>query len=1719
MAIEGLTPQQSDFVERFLKVPKVFNRKAAKQRRRAAAEQFRRFNAERDLLRAELDGIADAELRSVLKAQLGAAEEIIERDPDALDFEGGHQHLEDVRQAMLLHVRTKYAKRAFAQMQTSMARLDKDHPAIAVARDGDAQSDIALTWAFVQDKMERAGATGSIKELDAALRAMGRLHDMLRSAETAAQNPFEMRLEEIGDAAAKARASLKPEVVEARRQLSQTHAQLDTLQSKLEAQFGADGIPLALRMGCTATRKKLDDALTADAADLPDLAEDAADNFAAVNKEGQKLIAAAQDWTRDHAAFRVRYEVMLAHPVAKNAMVKPTFDQITATYLAVTQTAASHKYAEACRDIAVLRNDLKDALDIADDHTRYLNVLADRKALLATLPSPADYPVTSLREYHADAFALLDKARTARSANQMSAALGHLNAIPKAVEDILEINRFATNFKAELDIYAYYLSKITKVSTKGVTSLIAGDLAYAEKVKSAAQKDFDEGAYRSAAGRMLSLRGYMLEEYEKARLVATYLAEKKTFLSRRRETRDRKGAGGRTAIEAYYQGLVGDEAKRKTAAANGDFRLALAMCKRLKPQHAHMMRTADDAATYLAKKAAFDAELVKLSPAVSANAQEAKDTADAMLANAVAATVRGNWLGGASLLDAACLEIKRAVSDAQTAALIDGVQDQLELTADTDFDQAYKAFGDILSHVTALDEKGRFAKLLAAADDKARSAQGQIAQDAKSAQETLQDAAAWCLSLGKRATAAASFDAQRLSTARLIADAKAAASDKVIDPEIAAAEQAMKDADAAAKEPSADFAGAVAHLAKAQAQARQGLDAMADYTSTIKEARRKMAQAIAAYKGPDLAADMSVEADQIQAILDQMNSDFTARRLSDAALKAEEGCALAALQADMCESCNAASEALFVDLVGQEGIELTHPMTTREAAEMARLTVEAKDAFNAGQFRLAQKIADQAYIVMWDAREKAERFDAYLPVKITCESALTALESRTVAEAGPGHDAVLALRRRFDAAVQCETLENYNGAAKRLTGFEAVCDAAKALLDTFDAYLAQKNWAQAALARVAQIKSRAMEPLLVRLEGKDRNADRKGQSFDFDIGTSLYAELEAECAIAEESAQAVEDFAAVTAMVKVIAPDDASDLRAAIAEARNALAVVQGRASALYVHAEITDARALLDAAESSADDDMDAGRIKLNSVIDSCLEMTLLMGQYEQLENAALLARSLGNDLLARAPASDLVRGDIEQRLGSVDLAIDAARQARTNRALSQSEIEAAITALRDLRRIVDAHASYLAARAPIETRLTRMDTSMHRFLIHDDLIAARRHLDTAGTRATEHNHPSAEKELGAAGLRLDLAQMRANLSLNQVPDVRAFDQILKSPDGMDGLDEVIDSLEASVQRRVMAVAFEARFGCKLEMQKPTAATPQQDEHGNDLPLPTDEHGNVLPGPDVAEDAMNLPALNLRRFYKEMMKLPPSNTLDNDSMIGFLHLSGKQRGSEFDDTAKKVLMREGDESSSRIYAIAVAHEIGELDPRAVPKPGQERTAFSWNTLHEVGHAVDDKLGYMKKHGERLAGWKVYGASVGEPAKVIADAFKFDADYVAEYMVSTKGRVLAVPKPKGCSADEWQRRMQECRNFVDRARWGNDPWNSASISAACAIGEHTYVESYEGHWTRYRTAERKYAVSGYQFRAPGEWFSEIYAALCTDRLNSNHPHRAEFAKICLRGEA
>lgn len=177
---------------------------------------------------------------------------------------------------------------------------------------------------------------------------------------------------------------------------------------------------------------------------------------------------------------------------------------------------------------------------------------------------------------------------------------------------------------------------------------------------------------------------------------------------------------------------------------------------------------------------------------------------------------------------------------------------------------------------------------------------------------------------------------------------------------------------------------------------------------------------------------------------------------------------------------------------------------------------------------------------------------------------------------------------------------------------------------------------------------------------------------------------------------------------------------------------------------------------------------------------------------------------------------------------------------------------------------------------------------------------------------------------------------------------------------------------------------------------------------------------------------------------------------------------------------------------------------------------FNMTTLHELGHSVDDKYGIMKSHrGENGCGaWKE--ETLDSVGKAVAEDFKANAgkstsltpkDVLARVKAAlTKGTVKVpktgggtkktVPeygdgdKPKSMADADWVL-LQALLNDCVKIRTTGSPWRK---NGGLAIGNRVYHESYPGQWVSYSQDARDGSeVRDYQWRAPGEWFAELYA--------------------------
>jgi hypothetical protein len=103
--------------------------------------------------------------------------------------------------------------------------------------------------------------------------------------------------------------------------------------------------------------------------------------------------------------------------------------------------------------------------------------------------------------------------------------------------------------------------------------------------------------------------------------------------------------------------------------------------------------------------------------------------------------------------------------------------------------------------------------------------------------------------------------------------------------------------------------------------------------------------------------------------------------------------------------------------------------------------------------------------------------------------------------------------------------------------------------------------------------------------------------------------------------------------------------------------------------------------------------------------------------------------------------------------------------------------------------------------------------------------------------------------------------------------------------------------------------------------------------------------------------------------------------------------------------------------------------------------------------------------------------------------------------------------PRSSGAPDWADLVKH--DAVDWAKnvrlvGDNGLWEKGGGAAKkyAVEGTRVYQQSQGQNWVSYPLLVRKRGVSSYQFRAPAEWFAELYAAYYMDKLSDSHPDAA-----------
>jgi len=97
----------------------------------------------------------------------------------------------------------------------------------------------------------------------------------------------------------------------------------------------------------------------------------------------------------------------------------------------------------------------------------------------------------------------------------------------------------------------------------------------------------------------------------------------------------------------------------------------------------------------------------------------------------------------------------------------------------------------------------------------------------------------------------------------------------------------------------------------------------------------------------------------------------------------------------------------------------------------------------------------------------------------------------------------------------------------------------------------------------------------------------------------------------------------------------------------------------------------------------------------------------------------------------------------------------------------------------------------------------------------------------------------------------------------------------------------------------------------------------------------------------------------------------------------------------------------------------------------------------------------------------------------------------------------------------WQKRMQDVDDWYTTATT-EGVWSDQGASNSITMKDkRIYHQAYQGTWVSYEASARSRGITGYQFRAPGEWFSELYAAYKLGKLKPQHPSVGWLSKLSI----
>ncbi|MFV0492107.1 MAG: hypothetical protein ACK5M4_09830 [Pseudorhodobacter sp.] len=1402
--------------------------------------------------------------------------------------------------------------------------------------------------------------------------------------------------------------------------------------------------------------------------------DQALEDIVALERDIRAKTAAKQDWADALELFRLRLVPVESHAQAGAVpQIKPKLDAIKADLATAEADAAVRDFAKAQRALPGLATRCDELVALADDFAHYEMIYAQRQGVVNPLMGAAPTGVTQIDNLTTEMIELFNKARADAAVDEFADAVRKLDQIPPLAEERAGLVQYESDYRGWQGEVVGNTATIDAFAADTIAPFATEITTWKANV---AQADVRvTGDYMLSRGLMTELAVQSRRIISDCNLHQAYLAKLPPFET---QLASFESHPGRAGIEDFILAMQNDLTQAQAEAASQRYVTATSLLDHTNGQWAAQQAIADDCEQYTVSRDTVQAEIDALRSRPAA--AEGIAQADALMGAAANQALGKEFATARNTLDEAKLRAQEAKTAADAQDALGALRDETALdNLSADFEAAFAVFTAMRAEVAAADGAGGFTGLIAGADGPAaaaRTAAEAATPDFAAARISLDQAIAHLEDALSVILASEPFQ-RHLAEVRTmqVTTLPPLNIDDCIKQAIAEVKRLGDEAESAVADPGYDFASGEAKLIDAMAIARRAESGAALYPD-IKAFRTTIDNIRTSVTSSPVASYMG----HTETVLDDLISDIDTALAADdfatARRKGETGAAMqAAVQQDIgiCQSYDSAKDNWYLNRLAS----LTSPAAQPGLDKAKERFDGAEAAMVAGNYDGGLNALNAVSWAVDEAERAQTEAAAYETAKTTAETKLNALKAVTSPVLA---DRINVIDVKFSEAegLAAATPANYFGAERKMQEIPAECDALMALATAGAAYEQARSEAETARAGIeAHAQAEAIRPAIDRLVAKYDSARTMADNDDFATATAMMHEVSA---AAEEAGTAADHAAIFDGIADAVGDlgDDEGPALGQITAAQGVLLYLQSRDDAAIAAEDLALAGERIAFAGNDGNPPAERSQA-LRDAMDATRRAESTLVQHRELMRAIETARDR-IATLGSHPQVDYVIGQINQLSDDLD-AIVLRVSSGTGIEEATAELNQVMERYAQVQADADGQAAFVELRAKpeLDDRLEELVKHDHSYAIRPSIDTMRSKIAYADEQAAAGEHDTAITELNEA-IQIGIsALVMADMRADTPPSVENIRAIMNGPGGLDELDAMIDQLEPDAKITAIRVAFEARFGTSLENWQGSTVV------GNDN----------RPGPDI------------QRFYQIMADLPIAHTLENDSFRVFRNEETGGSGSRYSGTDKAVIMDEGDPATSGPYMFGREDEVGTVEPGCEPANEDPVSRFSWNTLHEVGHAVDDQQGFMdtRQSGAAYGGWQVYGPNTQPVADALAGHFDYDAAYIGQKLANATA-VTAIPDaPSGVEPQEWESRRLRVDAHMDAMRVGQNPWNSMASANRLAIDGRVYQQSYASTWTSYELAARSRGITAYQFRAPGEWFSELYAAYHSGKLKDTHP--------------